>query len=581
MKYHAVFLLISSLLVLGTPHEAAGQMQRTDSLSYRPDVERVFVVGMKQFQQGAFDSAAASFLRCLTEFPFNHRTTGAYIMGGKSYYRLGNFRESVRLLKNFTDLYPESTYLPDAHYTLGLNFFRMLRYDDAAEEFAAAHRLTQDRLIQARAEKLLDNLATNYLTVAEMQLLMDNDLPETLRVLMSVRLAERMYRSGDIKTAQDLLLPVTQLPPGVAYVDQAVELLRLVQGGGVLKIGVVLPLMLKSAQPSVRELGTELYDGMKFAAEEYNQRYLPKVSLEVRDSERDPSISARTISELCSDDAVVAIMGPVFSNEAFAAAGIANARGVPLLTPTATANGIASIGPYVFQLNPDMDARGRGIARFAFERGDRRFAVLSPIEQIPKSMADAFVDEIARLGGEVVDQQWYQRGSTDLRMQLSTMRRRALDKSEPTVFNFAGDIRYDDIKNLLIQGVDPAVLDSLVEWGAKVPVEELLGPEGKILADSLKIPTERAVIKYDSLGMPIVNVDAAFLPIASSDEIGIVTSQLRYFNFQTKLLGTGEWHDPADLDMNRQYADGVVYSADTYVNEDDRTYRSFVARYQG
>jgi ABC-type branched-subunit amino acid transport system substrate-binding protein len=273
-------------------------------------------------------------------------------------------------------------------------------------------------------------------------------------------------------------------------------------------------------------------------------------------------------------------MGPVFSNEAFAAAGIANARGVPLLTPTATANGIASIGPYVFQLNPDMDARGRGIARFAFNRGDRRFAVLSPVEQIPKSMADAFVDEVARLGGEIVDQQWYQRGATDLRMQLGTMRRRALDKSEPTVFNFAGDIRYDDIKNLLMQGVDPAVLDSLVEWGATIPVEDLLGPEAKAIADSLNIPTERAVIKYDSLGMGIVNVDAVFLPIANSDEIGIVTSQLRYFNFQAKLLGTGEWHDLADLDMNRQYAEGVVYSNDTYVNEDDRGYRAFLVRYQ-
>ena len=573
-----LFSFVSFLLVF--PSAANSQLQRQDSLSFRPDVERVFVIGMKHFQGARFDSAAATFMRCLTEFPYNHRTTGAYLMGGKAYYRLGNYRESVRVLKNFLDLHPGSSYLADAHYTLALDFFRMLRYDDAAEELMIAHRLSGDRLIQARSEKMLDNLAANYLTVAEMQLLMGSDLPETLKVLLSVRLAERMYRSGDIKAAQELLLPVTQLPASVAYVDQAVELLRLVQGGGVLKIGVVLPLMLRSPQPSARELGTELYDGMKFAAEEYNQRRLPKVSLEVRDSERDPSVSARSISELCSDDAVVAIVGPVFSNEVFAAAGIANAKGVPLLTPTATANGIASIGPYVFQLNPDMDARGRGIARFAFERGDRRFGVLSPVEQLPKSMADAFVDEVARLGGEVVDQQWYQRGATDLRMQLGTMRRRALDKSEPTVFNFEGNIRYEDIKNLLMQGVDPVVLDSLVEWGAKVSVEELLGPEGKAIADSLKIPTERAVIKYDSLGMVIDNIDALFLPIASSDEIGIVTSQIRYFNFQVKLLGTGEWHDLADLDMNRQYADGVVYSYDIYVNEDDPGYRTFAARYQ-
>jgi ABC-type branched-subunit amino acid transport system substrate-binding protein len=286
------------------------------------------------------------------------------------------------------------------------------------------------------------------------------------------------------------------------------------------------------------------------------------------------------MTELCSDESVVAIVGPVFSNEAFAGAGIANARGVPLLTPTATANGIASIGPYVFQLNPDLDTRGRAMARYAFERGDRRFAVLSPVEQIPKSMADAFVDEVARLGGEIIDQQWYQRGATDLRMQLGTMRRRALDKSEPTVVNFATAMSYEHIKSLLMAGADSDVLDSLMEWGASIRVEDLLGPEGKQLADSLHIPTERAVINYDSLGIVVENIDAIFLPIASADEIGIVTSQLRYFNFQAKLLGTGEWNDLAALDMNREYANEVVYSYDAAVNESDADYRAFSARFQ-
>ena len=568
------------LLVLPAQFEILAQPTREDSLSFRPDVEKVFVDAMRNFTAERFDSAAVLFMRCIREFPFNHRTTGAYIMGGKAYYRSGNYRESVRVLKNFIDLHPESAYVPDAHYSLGLNFFRMLRSDDAAEELVRAHQLSGDGLVRTRSERLLDDLAAEILTVADLQLLLGSELPQNLQVLLSVRLAERLYRSGDIKTAQEILLPLTELPPGTAHVDRALDLLRRVQGSGILKVGVVLPLLMKSGQASQRELGLEIYDGIKLAVEEYNQVYLPKVSLEVRDSERDPGATARVMTELCSDESVVAIVGPVFSNEAFAGAGIANARGVPLLTPTATANGIASIGPYVFQLNPDLDTRGRVMARYAYERGDRRFAVLSPVEQIPKSMADAFVDEVARLGGEIIDQQWYQRGATDLRMQLSTMRHRALDKSEPTVVNFASSLSYDHIKSLLMLGVDSDVLDSLMEWGASVRVEDLLGPDGKQLTDSLSIPTERAVINYDSLGMGVGNIDAIFLPIASADEIGIVTSQLRYFNFQARLLGTGEWNDLAALDMNREYTSGVVYSSDAVINESNPNYRAFAARYQ-
>ncbi len=551
-----------------------------DSLSFNPDVERVFVAAMKNFSEEKFDSASALFMRCIREFPLNHRTTGAYVMGGKAYYRLGNYRESVRLLRNFLDLYPMSQYVFDAHYTLGLDYFRMLRYDDAAEEFALASGSPNDPTVRDRSIRLLDELALNYLSIAELQLLLGSSLSDPVRVIVTLHLAEKIYRTGDIKSAQDLLQPVALLPPSIPFVDRAVALLQRIQFSGVIKIGAVLPLMLKAERPSSRELGIELLDGIKLAVEEYNQTNLPRVNLEVRDSERDPGIAARAVTELCSDDEVVAILGPAFSNEAFACAGIASARGVPLLTPTATANGIASIGPFVFQLNPDFEVRGRAMARYAFSQGDRRFAVLSPVEQIPKSMADAFIDEVKKLGGEIVDVQWYQAGSTYLRMQLTTMRQRALDKTEPFVVNFAFRLSYEDIKKILMTGVSPQVVDSLVEWGASVSVEELWGKEGKKLADSLLIPTERAIIKYDSLALPVEYINGIFLPIASSSEIGIVSSQLRYFNFRAQLLGTGEWNDLAELDLNRQYTNGVMYSYDTFIQEGDKEYQAVAARYQ-
>ncbi len=71
-------------------------------------MEREFVKAMKLFHAGKFDTASALFVHIIKDYPHSHRTTGAFIMGGKAFYEVKNYRESVRLLKNLIDLYPQS-----------------------------------------------------------------------------------------------------------------------------------------------------------------------------------------------------------------------------------------------------------------------------------------------------------------------------------------------------------------------------------------------------------------------------------------------------------------------------------------
>ncbi|MBI3579535.1 MAG: ABC transporter substrate-binding protein [Ignavibacteriales bacterium] len=71
-----------------------------------------------------------------------------------------------------------------------------------------------------------------------------------------------------------------------------------------------------------------------------------------------------------------------------------------------------------------------------------------------------------------------------------------------------------------------------------------------------------------------------FFPIAGPEEIGIVASQLRYFNFQTHVLGTGNWNDLSELEQNRNYTNGVVFSSDAYWEETDQLYRNFDGKFE-
>jgi hypothetical protein len=155
-----------------------------------------------------------------------------------------------------------------------------------------------------------------------------------------------------------------------------------------------------------------------------------------------------------------------------------------------------------------------------------------------------------------------------------------MELTEPVGINFGAKLRPQDVKKLLQAGIQQQVIDSLTTAGGLTSVEFLFGDGGTRVADSLKIPTQRVKAKYDSLNYPVTGIDAFFVPIAGSDEIGIVSSQIRYFNFQTQLLGTGNWNDPAQLEQSRQYANGVIFAVDTYWEESDPQYQQFARQFQ-
>ncbi len=573
-------LLLCFLPFCGLIYTEATASIQQDSILFRKDVEKDFVNAMKNYTSSRFDTASALFSRILKEYPRSHRSTGAAIMGAKAYYQLGNYRESIKLLKDLMDVYPESQYVDDAHYTLGLDYYRLGRYEDAAGEFLVARQMTRRPKLTAISERMLEILASSQLTIAELQMMVPVATINVTKALLNYSIADKIFQTGDVKNAEVILRTVTALPPDTKYVAEAVQLLARIEKGGVLKIGVALPLMLK-AGPGASKAGLETLEGVQQAVDEYNLESIPKINLEIRDTEGDPSVTSRTISDLCSIDAVVAIVGPMSSEDVFAAAGVANARGVPLITPSATRNGIAAVGPFIFQANPDFETRGRAMARYAYEqRGARRFAVLASQGSVGAPLADAFVDEVKKLGGELVDMEWYFPGSTDMRPQLLAMRKTALEKSEVAVVDFAARMKEAALVSMERWGVPSQILDSLVERNASAPVTFLFGKNGKQIADSLGIPTVIVPPKFDSLAIPVDNIDALFVPIATSDEIGVVASQIKYYNFQTMLLGTEDWDELPELDENRQYTDGAIFSTDTYTNTESQAFKSFNAKYQ-
>ena len=555
-----------------------------DEVVFSQSDEESFLLGTKQYGQNDFKEAYLSFQKVIEDPVRNQRTTASLIMSAKTLFQLHSFRESIRLLKDFLDTFPQSNYAEDAHFTLALNYYRLNRYPDAASELLIVLESGKERKTFLRSQRIFENVASEFLTAQEIKDLLYFSKTERSKKLLTLHLAELEFDQGLYTESMAHAREVLSGKEDPLSAQRARSLLVRVQSGTSVKLGVILPLMQKTDGASrEKKLAYEILDGIKYAVDEYNLKNAKQgvtVVIDVRDSEKDPLVAAREIQPWLDDREFIGIVGPIYSYEVSPVAGIANSRKIPLITPTATDNGIAAVGDYVFQANPDYSTRGKAMAQYAvFKLGLKNLAVVAPSFQPSSAIADSFVQESIRLGARIISDKRYFKGATDLRYLFSSMRSEAAVFGNEQSIDFKGTVSYPEIiKRLSAIGVRKSTIDSLAEKQGKVIVQRLFGQNGKAIADSLGIPLQVEPFYLDSLQYPLTSIQAVFSPISSSSEIGIITSQLTYYNIKATILGSGEWNDPTELDLNKRYADGVIFSSDRWV-ENSYAYGQFTSQF--
>ena len=216
-----------------------------------------------------------------------------------------------------------------------------------------------------------------------------------------------LYRDGDYEQAADLLQELVDRYPTSSYLDEArrvrqLALEELDQGQrqpNVRELGIVLPLQDQDAT-----LTQALFTGVRIAVDEQN-RLNPEdpIRMVFRDTNADASRAAEAVSNLASSG-VEAVIGPLYSREAMAAARAAEQSRIVLIPPLANDEAVSEGREYVFQANPTITARGRLMAQFAV-RGLRldEFGIIAERDrdQISERMAEGFQEEVMLQGGTV------------------------------------------------------------------------------------------------------------------------------------------------------------------------------------
>jgi ABC-type branched-subunit amino acid transport system substrate-binding protein len=424
--------------------------------------------------------------------------------------------------ENFLSVWPESKYRARIETALAVIAVREREAFRAAEILRRVASYTRNPVAQKRAAGLFSQIVgARLLTSDELQDLLDRGLPrKELRSLVQNALGDAAQGQGRLKAARYWYARAGQGKTVAA------------EGAGKPVILCVGPFSGANA-----DLGAFMAQGVLLAQEQLEKQTGKRFLLRILDDRDDPAYALSQVRTALAQDSVVGIIGPLLSGPATAVAAWLSSAAprIPMLTPTADAEGIAKIGANIFQLNVSAAELAKSIAQYAVGcLGLHEFGLLVPQNSYSSLMAAEFERQVEGLGGEVIAKQVFTEGKPTYKTEYE----RLCDPS----FRQVG-------RGLVQQRSD---------------YERMTKAEKKKLTKSER---DRAEREFQCR----IQFPALFIPSTGPADAAFMASQASYYNLKkTKLLGSSGWqgrellvNGKAALDSNQGYFSVAFAGADT------------------
>ncbi|MCF8146614.1 MAG: penicillin-binding protein activator [Deltaproteobacteria bacterium] len=447
--------------------------------------------------------------------------------------RIGEHRRSATEALSWLDTYPQHPLKRDVYFLLGEDFSAL---GDKAEAFhwwlMAKKEWAGDSEEAARIDERLNELIAGSGPMLLRQFAVDAAgtpyAPQIYDRMAQLHLEQG--ESGSAERAAISLLHSTNddiwISRGNAFLARLKEEKAVKQG----VLGVLLPL---SGPFSI--YGKEVLKGIQLGMGLSNDSSgNPGLTLLIRDTEGSPEAAAAALEDLANIQKVMAVIGPVSSTAAGAAAKKSQEAGVPIIT-LSQREGIVEQGDMVFRnlLTPAQEIEG--LLDAALNRmGLKRFGILYPDNAYGRYCMETFWGGLEQKGGIVTAAESYGVDQTD----------------------FA-----DQIKKMV--GLYYPRPESLVK-----KLEDMRTPEDK---KGVPAPEEPE---------PIIDFDAIFIP-DSSQRVAMIAPQLAFYDvLGVQLLGTSAWQSQQLIEMAGKYVQGAVFCSGFAPNAVDPEVRAFVDAYR-
>jgi ABC-type branched-subunit amino acid transport system substrate-binding protein len=330
------------------------------------------------------------------------------------------------------------------------------------------------------------------------------------------------------------------------------------------KVGVALPLFEDSGDESRGELGNEILNGMKFVLSEYNKTASTKVALVVSDTKRDPSVTKTILTDFGEDNTISCAIGPIFSSELSENTEEGILYKMPVISPTATGDGLAAAYNYIYQLNPSYEVRGKLMADYlSKELFMKKFAVIYE-ESYGINFKKHFEEETKKLGGKVIFSGSYSKDAQNITSIIDSIT--GIIKANDLFINIS-NLNLVQRQKLESSGIRNTLIDSLMSLKLDVSIYYLYGKNAKKILDTmnirpyqLKAGTNKYIQGY---------IDGIYIPISSAPEINMIVPELFSSGLSFFIAGTGDWNNEKVLEDNKVYLKNLYFESEYYVNDAD------------
>jgi len=472
---------------------------------------------VKKIQAGDFagaNSGLETFVKGRWKVGEQEKAVVLYI---ESCIRLGKFKEAHNYSDMFLDFFPKSQYR--ARVEIAMAVVQILNRDSysGAETLRRVLTYTKNPAATARARELLHKIfSVNLLSASELQNLLEKGIADKqIRGLAQLNLGQKMQKENRYKGANYWYYEAKKTDTSLTETADRLKSALEGKGAGNPVILVLVPLSGVNS-----ELGNYMVQGVML----YADSLANKAIIRIVDDRAEPSTALRKVKQALVQDSVIAVIGPLLSASAATVAAWMSERTphIPLITPTATEDGIARMGKNIFQLNVSTAKLASSIAEYAMNCLQiNEFAIMSPNNDYGLLMASEFQRTVERKGGVILAIQSYAEGMPDYQSEFKLLidRKMVIDKR----------------RSALSKEVKPPPAN----------------PRAKEEED--------------------LNYPAVFIPSTNSKDAGLMVAQTLFNKLKVgHLLGSSGWYGKEFLLNAKKQAEGSVFSVALVSNDENK-----------
>ena len=502
----------------------------------------LFDKGIDFYNRGRYYSALDIF-RKLKNFPpeKSPQLTASTFMFMKSYIKVKRYEEAKNVAREFIQKYEESRYLPYIYFSLGDLFLEQGYYTSAIESYLKSRKLFEKNLnMTNKIDQIIMKISSGYITYEEIDRLLSSEIDLVGRSILSLAMAKTLLYKNEIDEAAVILLKINSSILPIELISYFEDLKKQTYKENNISnktIGIII------SSSNIENLA--FLSGIRAAIKEINQTKNLSIDLEIMDIDDDVVNLIESIDILSKNSNLMAVIGPLNNYDDIIFAVSAKNLSIPVLLPSTYDYGISQIGDNIFQMKTDYILQGRYAANYAFNQlNAKTVGILSPNDKLGIQLTDGFLIEADILGMDIISIEWYSGIPIDISVQLSNLRKEALQLYSKNFNSIDENILFDSS-------------DSTFD----------------LYLQDFSINEDISTEDIDSSKIIISDIDIMFLPIHKGD-ISYITSQFSSYGIDSKIIGNNNWFSPEEFnqEMIGSNLNDMTILTDHYIDENSYSF---------